>query len=275
MLKIARRLVVKLLWGDSSEPFISGDLFKSFSDCEYWGVPSELTSTKSSVIFVNSMLVELLTTSSLLKLDGHTIVIGNSDRDFDGDFDFSLIKCRRIYVQNLLTPSNEVVRILPLGIENLQLGRNGLPILFSRIFFRIPKQNRILLGPFSNTHSERDGLICSLSKNVNVECVKTFMNPLKYAFKASRFKYVACPRGNGVDTHRFWESLYRGSIPIVLESEWARNISKLGIPVIQISSWSDSEINRAILEFPGRFDPKEIPALWKEYWEKEFRNSGS
>ncbi|NBQ42369.1 MAG: hypothetical protein EBU23_07500, partial [Mycobacteriaceae bacterium] len=28
-------------------------------------------------------------------------------------------------------------------------------------------------------------------------------------------KFVACPRGNGVDTHRTWEALYMGSIPIL------------------------------------------------------------
>ena len=28
-------------------------------------------------------------------------------------------------------------------------------------------------------------------------------------------EFVLCPRGNGVDTHRLWETLYMGSIPIV------------------------------------------------------------
>lgn len=30
--------------------------------------------------------------------------------------------------------------------------------------------------------------------------------------------YVASPRGNGLDCHRFWESLYLGAIPIVEHS---------------------------------------------------------
>ena len=28
-------------------------------------------------------------------------------------------------------------------------------------------------------------------------------------------KFVLCPRGNGIDTYRFWESLYLGAIPVV------------------------------------------------------------
>ena len=27
--------------------------------------------------------------------------------------------------------------------------------------------------------------------------------------------FVLCPEGNGIDTHRVWEALYSGSIPIV------------------------------------------------------------
>ena len=33
-----------------------------------------------------------------------------------------------------------------------------------------------------------------------------------------RHKYVASPRGNGIDTHRFWEALYLGAIPVVESS---------------------------------------------------------
>ena len=29
-----------------------------------------------------------------------------------------------------------------------------------------------------------------------------------------RYKYVLCPEGNGIDTHRFWETIYAGSIPV-------------------------------------------------------------
>lgn len=53
----------------------------------------------------------------------------------------------------------------------------------------------------------------------------------------SRFRWTLCPRGAGQDTHRVWEALYLGSIPVVLKS----NLSPLydGLPVIQLDSWDE------------------------------------
>jgi hypothetical protein len=48
-------------------------------------------------------------------------------------------------------------------------------------------------------------------------------------------KFVACPRGNGVDTHRMWETLYMGSIPIVRRCESVAQWEDL--PVCYIDSW--------------------------------------
>jgi FkbM family methyltransferase len=51
----------------------------------------------------------------------------------------------------------------------------------------------------------------------------------------SKYTWTLCPRGAGQDTHRLWEALYLGSIPVVLKS----NLSPLyaGLPVIQLESW--------------------------------------
>lgn len=53
----------------------------------------------------------------------------------------------------------------------------------------------------------------------------------------SRYTFVVCPKGLGIDTHRFWEALYLGAIPVVLKS----TISELyeGLPVIQLERWED------------------------------------
>jgi hypothetical protein len=48
---------------------------------------------------------------------------------------------------------------------------------------------------------------------------------------------VACPAGEGVDTHRFWETLYLGSVPIVLRGQLSAMYENL--PVIQLNAWTD------------------------------------
>jgi hypothetical protein len=49
--------------------------------------------------------------------------------------------------------------------------------------------------------------------------------------------FVLCPRGNGIDTHRLWETLYMGSIPVV-----RRDIAHSGwtdLPIVFVDSWED------------------------------------
>lgn len=63
----------------------------------------------------------------------------------------------------------------------------------------------------------------------SMEGRKTFLS------NARNHRYVICPRGNGIDTHRLWETLYMGSIPIVLwdiaHSDWT------DLPILFVSSW--------------------------------------
>jgi len=48
-------------------------------------------------------------------------------------------------------------------------------------------------------------------------------------------KFVVCPRGNGVDTHRLWETLYMGSIPIVRRCPTVAQWDDL--PVCFVDDW--------------------------------------
>jgi hypothetical protein len=53
----------------------------------------------------------------------------------------------------------------------------------------------------------------------------------------NRFKFVLCPRGRGTDTHRFWEILLMGSIPIVEKSGLDTLYKQF--PCIIVDSYSD------------------------------------
>ena len=57
-----------------------------------------------------------------------------------------------------------------------------------------------------------------------------------YCENVRSHKFTFCPRGAGPDTHRFWESIYLGSIPIVLDyPEMATFFTKL--PCVKVKSW--------------------------------------
>jgi len=49
-------------------------------------------------------------------------------------------------------------------------------------------------------------------------------------------KFSICPRGGGIDTHRLWESLYMGCIPIVQREG---GIEQYNLPILVVDDWSE------------------------------------
>lgn len=98
------------------------------------------------------------------------------------------------------------------------------------------------------------------------EMQTTWEGNRKYLMDIKSSKFVFCPRGNGVDTHRLWESLYMGSIPIVKYENTHHLFTDL--PILFIKEWS--EINEDFLN--GKYE-EIINKKWNldklkiSYWE--------
>lgn len=61
----------------------------------------------------------------------------------------------------------------------------------------------------------------------------------QYLAEIRRAGLVVCPRGNGLDTHRLYETLYLGGIPIVLKYSYQHRICRTyGFPVIGLQTWT-------------------------------------
>lgn len=67
------------------------------------------------------------------------------------------------------------------------------------------------------------------------EPVNTLEGRRTFLREIRNHRFVLCPRGNGIDTHRLWETLYMGSIPVVLRdiahSDW------MDLPILFVDSW--------------------------------------
>jgi hypothetical protein len=60
--------------------------------------------------------------------------------------------------------------------------------------------------------------------------------------RLAQYKWCICPEGNGVDTHRLWEAMYLGCIPIVLKSPFIDTLmhyTEGELPIYVIDTWSD------------------------------------
>jgi hypothetical protein len=259
----------------STDPYISPDTFRELSDFDFH-IGKEIprrTISESKIIFCNSGNIEAFFSEYAQKITASVLIFGNNDVDFL-DFPHKIPKSvRRIFLQNSMI-SDGFFRTLPIGIESLRYAQNGLPGLFGEKYFHAVKNGRELVGPFGDTHPERKELLSLKSVSYdNVDFISKRFSPKEYAKVSSRYTYVACPRGNGLDTHRFWEALYRGSYPIVLRSNWSYSIKELGIPIIEVDDW-DSGLRAISCDEPisNPVNPILIPALWSNYWEKIIRS---
>jgi len=76
----------------------------------------------------------------------------------------------------------------------------------------------------------------------------------KYLGEAGKYKYTICLEGSGFDTHRNYESLLVGSIPIMINSSVKKVYKDWNLPSIFVDEWA---------EISSDFDPDEHDHLNK------------
>jgi hypothetical protein len=84
-------------------------------------------------------------------------------------------------------------------------------------------------------------------------------------------KFILCPRGNGVDTHRMWEALYCGVIPVVQRSPVHSGIEG-NLPVLFVDSYY--EVTEELLNTTYQFYKTKTwnwDILKISWWMEEFR----
>jgi hypothetical protein len=85
-------------------------------------------------------------------------------------------------------------------------------------------------------------------------------------------RFVLCPPGNGVDTHRMWESLAAGAIPVVLRSRAMEPFKAL--PILFVDRYE--EVTLGMLEDAvRRISPATLdePMLQSTFWVKKIEEA--
>jgi hypothetical protein len=60
---------------------------------------------------------------------------------------------------------------------------------------------------------------------------------IEYYTDIRRSRFVLCPEGVGTDTHRIYEALYFGAVPVVLRNSLSSFYEKL--PICIVDKWTD------------------------------------
>ena len=273
---LVQRLLIKgrqlKFRNSTSSPFISGGALASICDIVI-NKESDLDAFlrhdgSSRIVFCRSDLAHELSRLSLTNSPRRTLIAGNSDHDFTALSQIPRDNFDNFYLQNSFISNDKNIFTLPIGIENLSIGINGLPNNLKVTNDWNSRSIKVMVGPFSPTHTEREELLKVAERETKVfEVINGPLSPKRVAQEMNEYKFVACPRGNGIDTHRFWEALYRGSVPIVIASKWSNSLKYLDLPLIEVSNWA--EAGDAIKEFIDQGPPKppsELRSLWLPYW---------
>ncbi len=85
-------------------------------------------------------------------------------------------------------------------------------------------------------------------------------------------RFVLCPPGNGEDTHRFWESLYCGAIPVIRSSPAMSHFRDLGALVLPDLCSVSPEMLR---EFSPPSSSGKPDCLQLAHWRERFARAGS
>jgi len=178
-------------------------------NCVIFDIHKPLEYNENDCIFVKTDWIVSFFQRNLTK--PYILVTGDSDYSpstFFSDSElFSILEkpeCIEWRSQNVCF-SHPKMKHLPIGFENdpvkLEFYEKHKERLIS-----IPKQNLVYKNfTIQNNPLERS---CFYSSHSTI--------PFEdYMYEMASYKYVLCPMGNGIDTHRFWEAQLCGCIPII------------------------------------------------------------
>tara|TARA_R110002020_G_scaffold378887_2_gene589919 strand:+ start:2022 stop:2828 length:807 start_codon:yes stop_codon:yes gene_type:complete len=218
------------------------------------------------------------------------LITGNSDIGITDEMvDLAPACIKKWFAQGVVT-NNPLVVGMPYGVDNHEdciveghgKGWSNLamkPVLLSNPPARIFDPQKELYANFSiSTHPIRKKVhdICknldyvtttvSLSHKESVE-----RSYIKYINDILNHKMVVCPRGNApAETHRFWETLYLGRVPIIKKNRGNSFFTEL--PVVVLESWDDLTNLDFINSQYEKVKNNSKDMLYIEYWKSRILN---
>jgi hypothetical protein len=235
----------------SSDPFITGDTIRLYSN-HVLDEASKINFAKikaGDIVFVKTDYLGKFSKLNINELPNNTVLVThNSDINIrENPFGDKLgEKSIHWFAQNLELDStnNRFIHPLPIGFENRNWLKNGKLSVLRNTKNKEDKKDKILCAFNTSTNKERIKILYHLDSNDNVEYLRR-TNHKKYMNTLSEYKISICPPGNGLDTHRIWESLLVKTLPLVKKTAFSNNLFLLGVPLLLIDSWDElEEINK-------------------------------
>lgn len=202
--------------------------------------------TSEIKIFVYTHILQNFQTYILKHLDASlkfVLYLHNSDHPFDLTYK-EIINDQRIkhvYAQNIDYPKDcdSKLSLLPIGIANSMWKHGDLVSLYTTMkeFYKYKKTKSIYININASTYSYRKNVLDAIQR-INSWPLSSSKPYIEYLKELAQHRFCLCMRGNGLDTHRFWECLYLGVVPVIIANKhtnldnFAFYLSKLNVPYI-------------------------------------------
>ena len=214
-------------------------------------------------LFIYTHILDLFIKYVLPNLDKsieYILYIHNSDDSFN-DSHSELVNSniiKKIYSQNIdYSLPNTKLNLLPIGIANSMWKHGNLLELYDTIkkTYRNKKKKNIYVNINPSTYSYRKVLLDKIKtlNNFNLSSGKPYN---EYLLELASHRFCLCIRGNGIDTHRFWESLYLGVIPVIINNKttscqnWINYLKVLEVPFYEIKQ---DDMDKIFIQYSDNF----------------------
>ena len=184
---------------------------------------------------------------------GYVLITHNSDHEVGSEqlpwIERAGDRLTRWLAQNLMVQHPKLVA-LPIGLANRRWPHGDVELLcrVATEAEKLPRSKLVHAAFDQRSHPDRKRAWDSVRA-----AFPQIPRPPSYAVSyadylgdLARHRFCVCPRGNGIDTHRFWECLYLGVVPIVERSTHTERWAREGVPMVLLDDWS--ELSRERLE---------------------------
>lgn len=156
---------------------------------------------------------------------------------------------------------------IPLGVGNqyMEIYKNQIEIIKKISAMEVVKKDTAYSAFRINTNTpERLRAFFALNEKEWSQSSVKKEAPLKYLQNLNSSKFTICPWGNGIDTHRIWESLYLGSIPV---TRYHKVYEQFKIyPIIFIENWNKISLSELINHSKNLDFKRSLEFLDINYW---------
>jgi hypothetical protein len=184
-------------------------------------------------VFVNGdFLGSFVRMIPILFFKKYVVVVHNTDRSF-GHPEMNALLPHIVHVYAINTTiQHPMLTTIPLGFVDRQL---SFLDTFRPIFHDRPYE--VYVNFTTGTNTDKRNACLNAVQNDRRVVVRTGLTVPEYYADLCKSKFVLCPEGTGMDTHRVYESLLCGATPVVLRNSLSHLYECL--PVCIVNAWTD------------------------------------